>query len=382
MPEIVRAALVLTMDPARPRLEDGGVFTDGGRILDVGPWRELSARHAAPTRNLGDTVLAPGLVNAHAHLELSHMRGTTVRGQGFAAWVDSLLAGPCYEFDPHAVRAAAREMRDCGTATVADTATRAAPDVADILQGAGLGGVVFSEAIGFPGAAKPAAAEYPEQCHGPVRRSVSGHALTTTAPEVLRAAKAHTAARGLPFSLHLAEHEDEEAALLRGEGALCAMLAEAGRLPAGWKAPGVRPVPLAVRLGLLDAGTMAVHCVRLDAADIATLAESGATACLCPRSNAYITGERAPWERLLGAGVPCCLGTDSAASNDDLDLTAELAYFVAGYEGALSAEAALALVTTIPARTLGLEGAYGRIAPGMRAAFCELPRPLAEALGC
>ncbi|MBA4358621.1 MAG: S-adenosylhomocysteine deaminase, partial [Desulfovibrio sp.] len=215
--------------------------------------------------------------------------------------------------------------------------------------------------------------------------SVAGHALYSTSPELLRAAKALATSRGLPFSLHLAEHEDEDAILLTGQGAFLDLLRERGFIK-DYTAPGQRPVPLASQLGLLDARTLCVHCVTVTDDDIALIARSRASVCLCPRSNAYIGVGQPPLKTFLDAGVNVCLGTDGLCSNTDLDVYGELAWLAenhAGAAGGLSLAQGLALVTVNPARFFGplVPGAdrLGSLAPGQAARFSVVPQAVLDA---
>ncbi|KUG29547.1 amidohydrolase [hydrocarbon metagenome] len=131
-------------------------------------------------------------------------------------------------------------------------------------------------------------------------------------------------------------------------------------------------------LGLLDARTLAVHAVHVDDADIRILVERGCGVCLCPRSNAFIGVGRAPWEKLAAAGARLCLGTDSLASNTDLDLWNEVRYLLK-HGKRFSLTAALAALTTTPARVLGREKTMGMLAPGMRSGVTLLPGDLVGA---
>jgi cytosine/adenosine deaminase-related metal-dependent hydrolase len=177
--------------------------------------------------------------------------------------------------------------------------------------------------------------------------------------------------RGKTFTMHLAEHDDELHCLLSGSGPLSDMLRERGVLPQGYKPPGKRPVNYAHELGLLGENTLAVHCVHCNAQEAGLLAMTGTAVCLCPRSNAAINaGGAAPVDLLLDKGVLLCLGTDSLASNSDLNLWNE----------ARALRDAHQLPTQALARLMTVNAAYalrrpelGRLAPGCRAAWAALP---------
>ena len=393
-----------------------------GVIETVEPVDAFRRRAGVPLTDLGEVTLAPGVVNCHAHLELSHLAGRTVLGGGFVPWVKSLL--PLAGADtPPEVRAAAladaaRQLASCHTAHVGDITAVAPAAVRRAMRGASIGCSHFAEVFGYrfvtPGgepaapadtaalwpkamaelaadmatdnlADAPAPASAPSLTAGapfPVHpdAALAGHALYSTHPVALAAARRWCERNHRVFSLHLAEHPDEVEFLTTGRGALADLLA-VRVLPPGFAAPGMRPVPYAAELGLLDEGTLAVHCVQLDAADIRLLAESGAHVCLCPRSNAAINVGTAPARALADAGALLCLGTDSLASNHDLDLWNEaraLRDLPAGHD--LPPAALLRLLTVDGAAALG-RGDIGSMAPGRRARLALLPEDFSQALG-
>lgn len=396
----------------------------GGVIEAVEPMDAFRRRADVPLADLGDVTLIPGVVNCHTHLELSHLAGRTVLGGGFVPWVKSLLsltgAGAGAETPPEtraaALADAAHQLAACHTAHVGDITAVAPAAVRRALQAASIGCSHFAEVFGYrfatpggePAAPADTAALWPQamaelladdvmvdvegDAEGgakggpgapfPVHpdAALAGHALYSTHPVALAAARRWCERNHRVFSMHLAEHPDEVEFLTTGRGALADLLA-VRVLPPGFAAPGMRPVPYAAELGLLDEGTLAVHCVQLDAADIRLLAESGAHVCLCPRSNAAIGVGAAPARALAEAGAPLCLGTDSLASNHHLDLWNEaraLRDLHAGQD--LPPAALLRLLTAGGASALG-RGDIGVIAPGRRARLALLPQDFSEALG-
>lgn len=385
MPEIFRAAKVAPMTPGWPLLEDAAVVVHDQMILDVGSYAHMRRKFAGPVRDLGDATLAPAVFNSHMHLEMTHLLGKTASGQGFVPWVRSLLENDLYGLDEVQVRCELARLESRGCAFVADISTKNAPRLAEILAASGLFFTSFQEAIGSAVPADPAALLHRVEAVAESGRgdcAVAGHALYSTSAELLRAAKAVSSAankgQGLPFSLHLAEHEDEDAILLTGQSAFLDLLRERGFLT-DYTAPGQRPVPLAAELGLLDEQTLCVHCVTVTGQDIALIAQSRASVCLCPRSNEHIGVGQAPFEALLAAGVNLCLGTDGLCSNVDLDPYAELAWLGERQGRALSLCQGLALITANPARFFGLENQLGSLAPGRQARFSVVPGPVLEA---
>ncbi|MUM77469.1 amidohydrolase family protein [Pseudodesulfovibrio sp. F-1] len=374
MPELFRAAKAATMIPDAPVIDDAAVIVSQGTVTEVGTFRRLSPTHSGPVTDLGDVMLAPGLVNAHSHLELAHLRGLCPQGHGFMAWVEDLLTRPIFDLDPPLLDKALDELKRTGTVMVGDIATRFAKEMAGALEASGLFFVVFAEAIGET---VPKTSFIPRAGHARGVLSVAGHSLYTTHRDVLRAAKAEARNCGLPFSLHLAEHDDEVAIMAGEPSAFLDLLRGRGRL-LDFVPPGTGPVRHAADLGLLDETTLAVHCVKVTDRDIETLRASGATVCLCPRSNHFIASDRAPWEKWVASGTPLCLGTDSLASNHDLDLYAEALYFAERYEGELRLTDLLAMITRTPARFLGAADRLGTIEPGRTAVFSTVPKTVTD----
>jgi len=370
------------MAPGREIIPDGAVAVRHGLVAEVGPWNELKGLCPGDVRDLGQVTLLPGLINAHTHLELSHLGLPPVTGRGFLEWVRWLVAQPVTEADAARIAMAAGQLQACGTAAVADITSRHPGLVAAALDALGLDYVLQFERFGYStdagdegdegDAALPHLPGVP-----PGRLALAGHALYSTTPETLRRAKLWDAARGRAFSIHLAEHRGETELLADGKGDFADFL-RSRILPEDFTPPGLSPVAFADALGLLDSRTLAVHAVHVSKDDIDILKQRTVTVCLCPRSNEVIGVGRANVRAFLDAGVPCCLGTDSLASAPSLDLWEELRALLT--HSPLTLAEAAGMLTANPARLFGFTG-LGRIAPGSRARFAVLPADLEEELG-
>jgi cytosine/adenosine deaminase-related metal-dependent hydrolase len=300
-------------------IADGALALDGEVVVAAGPRAEVEARHGAAEPL--DAVLLPALVNAHTHLEVSHLRGQVPGGAGLAAWIASFVrARAGAREDPAAVERAVASLRACGVAAVGDVTNTLAALPA--LSHAGLAGRLFHEVYGLSEARIRAALAEAEAVRdaapapGPGLRIVpSPHAVYSTNPRVV----AGLLGAG-PASIHLAEDPAERAFVTGGEGPLAELMAALG---AGEVRPrGRSPVACA---GGLHAGNLVVHAVDLDAEDVEVLRRTGATAVLCPRSNLHIGGRLPDLPRLLSAGVRLAVGSDSLASSPSLSPLAELA---------------------------------------------------------
>ena len=384
----LRARRILTLADAQPAarrndlpvplsvLDNGVILSKNGLVLAVEPYAHSKRRTDCAFEDAGDVTLVPGLINAHSHLELAGLKGKTRLGQGFAAWVNSVIALKQTQGGKEAeMTDAAKEMSEHGIVHAGDISGNAPVASTGAFFRAGVSVSVFRECFGFRSARTPAQLRslYLRDTPETLRPhcALSGHALFSTHPRTMQLARRDCEKRGQTFTMHLAEHDDELRCLLSGTGPLSDALRERGVLPQGYKAPGKRPVRYAHELGLLGENTLAVHCVHCDATEAGLLAETGTTACLCPRSNAAVnTGGTAPVDLFLDKGVLLCLGTDSPASNNDMNLWNEARALRDAWQ--LPTQALVRLMTVNAAHALR-RPELGRLAPGCRAAWAALP---------
>jgi cytosine/adenosine deaminase-related metal-dependent hydrolase len=354
---------------ALPAVADGAIALDGDAVAAVGPRAEVEARHGRGERL--DAVLLPALVNAHLHLEVSHLAGRVAGGEGLPAWIQLFLsarAGAREDEAGPAMAMAAEDLVRAGVAAVGDVTNTLAS--LGPLAGAGLAGTLFHEVFGATPArieAALAAARAAREAAGPPPPGLairpSPHAVYSTwAPAVADLLRAG------PASIHLAEDPAERALCATGTGPFARMLVALGGDRR--EAPPARSAVAAVAPWLAP-HHLAVHGVDVDDEDLALLARSGATVVLCPRSNRHIGGRLPPLARYLAARIPLAVGTDSLASSPSLAPLAELALLRAEVPG-VPAAALLPLAWNGPA--VGAP-AVGRLAPGTS------PGVLAAALG-
>lgn len=368
-PLLRRARTLLTQNPEAPVIHNGAVLEEQGVITAVGSYPSLAHHHHGPVYDTGDQFLLPGLINAHTHIELSHLRGRLAPGTGFENWVTQLLTLPAREFDPGAAQNAIHEMENVGICAVGDISGHSPSRMATVWHKHLAETVFFVEHIGFAPLSQGQPQKLPTDTD--LFRAVpTGHALYSTLSETLRQTKNWCRSHHAPFSLHLAEHVGEVDFLTTGQGTFASLLRKR-LVPASFTPPGCHPVLYADSLGLLDPATLAVHCVHVPPAERRLLAQRGCTVCLCPRSNAFIDVGRGPWEKLDALGVPLCLGTDSLASNWDLDLWREAWYIAQHWSGSLTLEKLIGWMTRFPARILGLSH-LGQLRPGKKAVYATL----------
>jgi cytosine/adenosine deaminase-related metal-dependent hydrolase len=363
---------------ASPPIQNGAVLVHDGRIVAVGRRRDVVKAHpGVEVRELGDTVVVPGLVNAHAHVELSFMSGDAPAGGTFMSWIRDLVAKRAHVEVAQAAEAATKAIGTMvlrGTVAVGDVAN--GTWAAALLARSSLHGLAFHEVFGFRAAETEAilnaAASRLEQIDAdPEVRAAAGrfttvltpHAAHTTSSPLLKALGGRAVASGEVLSIHVAETEEEAQLLRDGTGAFKDFLIERDAWEPGWKAPGLTPVEYLDRLGVLTPRTLAVHCVHLDHQDVSRLQARGVTVVTCPRSNQRLGVGKAPVPKLMASGIPVALGTDSLASSPDVDVFTEIAHLRQEHPG-LSPAAALRIATLNGARALGLSHELGSIEVG------------------
>lgn len=356
--------------PARA-IADGAIALDGDRLLALGRRADVEAEYG-PAERL-DAVLLPTLVNAHTHLELSHLAGAVGGGDGLAPWILRLVAERARHPDPgEALPRAVAALREAGVAAVGEVTNTLA--ALPLLAEAGLSGTLYLEIFG----------RSPERIGEALRRAEALRAAATPPPGLAVALSPHAVysthletlallLRAGPASVHLAEDPGERALCASGTGPFAGLAASLG-------APPPPPLPsgrsaVAVAAPHLGPRSLAVHAVDLDEEDLAALRASGATVVLCPRSNLHVGGRLPDLPRLLAAGIPLAIGTDSLASSPSLAPLAELAVLAEAFP-ALPPAALLPLAWNGPA--VGAP-AVGRLvpgtAPGVLAAPLEGERP-------
>lgn len=367
------------MPVAAPVLRDGWIDVDAGRgeIVGVGAAGAGSPTRPARTIDLPDAAILPGLVNAHTHLELSHLAGAVAPAEGFVSWVRAMLAARfgspvLVAAVTDAVVRAIGQMEATGTAGVGDIGNT---DVAvGPLAASSLSGVHFREALGFKvsEAARVASearlgavltqSRLVEQGCTRLVASVAPHApYSTSAPLIQSLATGYEAARAVS-SIHLGESPEEVEFLATGTGPFRSLLADLGAWDDTWVPPGLSPVSYLQHLGALHARLLVVHGTQLDADQLGTLADVGATLVLCARSNRWVGAGEPPVAAAFASGGRVAIGTDSLASVEDLNLFAELAH-LRSLAAEVPASALLRAATLDGARALGIDR-LGVLAPG------------------
>ncbi|MBI5559545.1 MAG: amidohydrolase [Deltaproteobacteria bacterium] len=364
--DLLLFGMVLTMDGENTIITDGAVAVSGERIAAVGSASDLRKQYgakvtlAAPAKGL----IMPGLVNVHTHAAMSCMRGladdlplmTWLREHIFP--VEGRLTG---EMVHDASLLSMVEMIKSGTTSFCDMYLFA-DHVARAADKSGMRAWVGEVLYDFPspcygelaaGFAHVEKMVHDYHHHPLITITMDPHSVYTCAPELLVALKEKAVRHDCPYVIHLSENEDE----------VKTVMARYGKTP----------VNHLESLGLLDERVIADHCVVLTADEIKLLAARKVKVAHCPESNMKLASGVAPVPELLAAGVDVGLGTDGSASNNDVDLFAEMDVTAKLHKvhrldpTVMTARETLFMATMGGARVLGAQGEIGSLEPGKKA---------------
>ena len=356
-------ALVLTMDEQFSIHSPGSVAITGREIVAIGD--VAGEFEPAQTVDCRGRVVMPGLVNAHTHAPMTLLRGLAddlrldVWLMGYMMPVEREFVRP--DFVALGTALACAEMIRSGTTCFADM-YYFEDVVADATASAGLRALCSQTVLKFP---TPDAASYEDALasarafiakwkgHPLIVPSVAPHAPYTCTAEIFRACAELAAEFDVPLHTHLAE---------------TALEVERSRAE-----HGMPVIPWAKKQRLFDARVLAAHCVHVDEGEIRTLHDEHAGVAHNPTSNLKLGSGVAPVAKMIDLGVNVGIGTDGAASNNDLDmfeetrLAALLAKGTSGDPTAIAARTALAMATRLGARAMHLGAITGSLEPGKRA---------------
>ncbi len=366
----LRARWIVPVD--RPAIEDGWLRIERGQIVAFGR-RKLSGSPPRDTIDLGSSIVLPGLVNAHTHLEFSDLERPLDAEGGLPGWIARVVAlrraRPTGREEAArlagSLRAGLAESLSFGVTTIGEIATAVPrggyPPVGPRVR-------VYREALGlsFRGQVLPGAiARDLDRLRGSA--GISPHAPMTVSKALGKALLRDAAKRGLPVTMHLAESLAELAYVTGGGGPFCDLFATLGAWPADRPPPVLPPSDWIGRLARARRGSV-VHGTFLGEPPDPTALDRLARhrdrlgLVVCPRTTRLLSGRLPPVERFLAAGVRVAIGTDSRASNPDLSVLAEARELVGS--GVASPGEALRMMTSDAAWNVAHESRAGSIAVG------------------
>lgn len=363
---LIEARWIIPVDAKNSTLNNHALVIDQGKIIDIFPANEAAIRYNPKhTVLLKNHAVIPGLINLHTHAAMTLMRGLA-DDLPLMDWLNKYIwpaeqrhVNEAYVYD--GTRLACAEMLRGGTTCFNDMYFYPEAGARAALA-AGMRAVIGMIAIDFPTAYASDADDYLAkglllrdklQCESLLRFSFAPHAPYTVSDKTFATILTYAEQLDVPIHLHLHETADE--------------------IRIGLESHGMRPIERLLQLGLLTPNLIAVHMVQARESDLRLLQRNGCHVAHCPSSNLKLASGFAPIASLLNAGINIGLGTDSAASNNRLDmfeemrLAALLAKAVSGQANVLPAYQALQMATINGARALGIEEITGSLMSGKAA---------------
>jgi cytosine/adenosine deaminase-related metal-dependent hydrolase len=366
---ILRARAVVPI--SRAPLEDGAVQTLGKNITWVGRWSELPAAERVDVVDLGESILLPGLVNAHCHLDYTNMVGKLAPPRRFTNWIQSLVALKATwtdtDFASSWIRGSEMLLRT-GTTTVADI--ESVPTLIPAAwEKSPLRIISFRELIALRDTPETAAAirnsiQQWIALDSHTRVGLSPHAPYTTTAALLQEASALAREKCWPLVTHVAESEEEFEMFMYRTGPLFDWLKSQRDMSDCGHGSPIRSLE---KIGYLKRNLIAAHVNYVWRDDVATLARRRVNVVHCPHSHDYFRHLQFPYADLRSAGVNVCLGTDSLATvrkrggqTPELNMFREMQEFAAAAPD-VPPSAILKLATVNGAQALGRKGRFGEL---------------------
>lgn len=366
---LVSGGTIVTLNDKDTIIRDGALAIRGDTIIAVGAKEEILAAHeCGETIEVPQSIIMPGLINAHTHAAMTCFRGIA-DDMELMNWLNRFIfPAEARNVDPELVYwgslLACAEMIKSGTTTFSDMYIFEEL-TAQAAKEAGMRCLLGEVLFDFPSPNIKTPEEGLAYTEKLIRKwaddpliniMVEPHALYTCSPELLKAAKALADRYKVPLATHLLENK-----------------AEAKQLK---EKLGQRATHFLKELGLLDERFFAFHCVMMDDEDIRLFADKGCKVVHNPESNMKLASGVAPISSMIREGVVVGLGTDGCASNNNLDMFQEIDTAAKLEKSArldptvMSARTVLKMATCEGAKVLGLDGVVGSLETGKKADLC------------
>lgn len=363
---IIRADYLLPMDEKLSVIKNGALAIHGKKILDVDTYDAISKKYSSENViNGANRVVIPGLINTHTHAAMVYFRGIA-DDLPLKEWLEEHIWPAekkwlSSEFVADATELACLEMLKAGITTYNDMYFFENASAISIKK-LGMRAVLGTGLLDFPTVEAKTTDEYFNKVEKFIKTwekdeliipCIAPHSVYTCGPETLKKAKQAADKYNVPIHIHVSEAKWE-----------------AEEITAKY---GMRPVQFLDELGFLNERIIAAHCVWLDENEIETLAKHKVGVSHCIESNLKLSSGIAPVPQMLKAGIKVSLGTDGAASNNDLDILSEMSTAAKVHKAifndptALDAKTVLLMATKWGAEVLGLGRITGSLEKGKAA---------------
>lgn len=365
---IVRGKYLITMNKKDEIIENGAVVVEDGKIKDIGEFTEILKKYkdsSIPVYGNSYSALMPGFINTHTHAAMVLFRGIA-DDLPLKQWLiehiwprEAKFLSPEFVYDGTCL--ASLEILKSGTTTFNDMYFFT-ESIAEAAKKLGIRAIIGQGVLDFPTASGKGADDYLKKASEFIEKykddelivpAVAPHAIYTCSKETLLKSKELALKTSVPIHIHLSETFQEVEECI--------------------KKHGKRPIKYLRDIGFLEGRITAAHSVWVNDEEIELMAEHGVGVSHCIESNLKLSSGIAPVARMIKKGVKVSMGTDGAASNNNLDLLEEISIAAKVQKGVtadptvLNVKTCMKMLTIWAAESLGLENQIGSIEIGKRA---------------
>ncbi len=350
---ILSAEIILPI--SRPPIYNGAVLIRNEKIEEIDTKERLLNKYKNEEYlNLKESVLMPGLINLHTHLELTALKGSIINKNNpvissektdLVSWILTLIESKKKSSRNElssGIKIGIKEAISTGTTTIADLTTRNTIYSTSVfgesfyaIKEAGLRGFVFVEVLNFDSSAAVAYWKDTQRVIEQIRKDedsltsigIAPHSIYSVSSKLLKIARDYAIKEKMKMSMHVAESMEEKEFVSKNKG----IIKDIYHKKFNWDGKrDFKKYPTSIEYmdknGLLSKDLLAVHCVHLTDEDIKRIAEKNTPVVLCPRSNTFIGVGFASFDKLASMGITIGIGTDSLASNYSLNMWDEMRF--------------------------------------------------------
>ncbi len=351
-------------------ISNGAVLiADNGNIEYSGPFTGINNCESSQVIDLGNAVIAPGLINTHTHLELTHLLNDINYNGNFTDWIRQLVDIKKSWTEKNyrlSIEDGIRKSVESGTTTVVDISRNGL--ALDELIKSNIRKILFLEMIDFnPDTASATIDNFKCQVDNITPNDLLSigifpHAPYTVSEKLYKCCKNTSNELDIIVATHISETKNEIEFLTKGTGHFVSLLKDFDMLK-NWIHPGLRPIEYLKNIGFLNKGCILIHCNFLTNKEIDLIEESESNVVFCPRSHKYFQHEDHPFLKLKERKINIALGTDSLASNDSLSILDEMKFLSKHYTE-VKPQDIFYMGTIAGAKALGMNDRIGRLEPG------------------
>ena len=395
---ILSAEIVLPI--SRPPVYNGAVLIRNEKIEEIDIKERLLDKYKNEEYlDLKNSVLMPGLINLHTHLELTALKGSIINKNNplilsektdLVSWILALIESKKKTSTNNlslGIKNGIREAISTGTTTIVDLTTRNTIYSTSVfgksfyaIKDIGLRGFVFVEVLNFDSSTADSYWKDTYKIIEQMRKDedpltsigIAPHSIYSVSSKLLKIARDYAIKEKMKMSMHVAESMEEKEFVSKNKGIIKDIYHKKFR----WDGKrDFKRYPSSIEYidknGLLSKDLLAVHCVQLTDKDIKIIAEKNTPVVLCPRSNTFISVGIAPFDKLASMGITIGFGTDSLASNYSLNMWDEMRFAYLFYRKTsranIKAEDIIRCGTINGAKALGISNKVGTLNIGKEA---------------